>query len=328
MKKTHLFAVTVLLSILAHAFVALAMPPFDPAKVPAAPDYARPESWLHKPAAPKAKVDVFFVYPTVLFNDTDWIMNTADPEMKNAARSPLLTQASVFKGQANIYAPMYRQMNLAVLSLPDDQAALIKKVGREDVWRAFLYYLKHENQGRPFFLAGHSQGSMVLADLMIQHWGSTGVEKRLIAALLIGWSITPENLTQNPALKLCERKDATGCIISYNTMENGKQKKAPTLLPGALAVNPLSWDTGKELVPASKNLGAVFFDAQNQPTTHPGFTSAQIIDGGLIVKPQNVDLVTVKGGHFPAGVYHAFDYSLFYENLKANLADRINAMNK
>jgi hypothetical protein len=48
----------------------------------------------------------------------------------------------------------------------------------------------------------------------------------------------------------------------------------------------------------------------------------------LIVKPQNVDLVTVKGGHFPAGVYHAFDYSLFYENLKANLADRINAMNK
>jgi hypothetical protein len=38
-----------------------------------------------------------------------------------------------------------------------------------------------------------------------------------------------------------------------------------------------------------------------------------------------VDLVTLKGGHFPSGVYHAFDYSLFFENLKANIAGRIKA---
>jgi len=38
-----------------------------------------------------------------------------------------------------------------------------------------------------------------------------------------------------------------------------------------------------------------------------------------------VDLVTVVGGHFPKGVYHAFDYSLFYENLKVNIAERIEA---
>jgi len=36
-------------------------------------------------------------------------------------------------------------------------------------------------------------------------------------------------------------------------------------------------------------------------------------------------LVTVQGGHFPEGVYHAFDYSLFFENLKANIAERIDA---
>jgi hypothetical protein len=52
-------------------------------------------------------------------------------------------------------------------------------------------------------------------------------------------------------------------------MENGKQKKAPTLFPGALAVNPLSWDMGKEFVPASKNLGAVFLTTKTGPQPIP-----------------------------------------------------------
>lgn len=78
-------------------------------------------------------------------------------------------------------------------------------------------------------------------------------------------------------------------------------------------------------VPAEKNIGAVFFDKAGTPSSYPHFTSAQIVDGGLIVLPKNVDLVNVKGGNFPEGVYHAFDYSLFFENLKANIAERIKA---
>lgn len=78
-------------------------------------------------------------------------------------------------------------------------------------------------------------------------------------------------------------------------------------------------------VPADKNLGAVFFDEAGVPTTYLHFTSAQIVDGGLIVQPENVVLVTAKGGHFPDGVYYAFDYSLVFENLKANISERIDA---
>lgn len=78
-------------------------------------------------------------------------------------------------------------------------------------------------------------------------------------------------------------------------------------------------------VPAKKNLGSVFFDSADKATTYPHFTSAQIVDGGLIVQPENIAFVTVQGGHFPEGVYHAFDYSLFFENLKANIAERIDA---
>jgi hypothetical protein len=35
--------------------------------------------------------------------------------------------------------------------------------------------------------------------------------------------------------------------------------------------------------------------------------------------------VTPEHAVFPSGVYHAYDYALFYENLKANAAERIRA---
>lgn len=306
----------------------LAMPPLDMNTAPVAPNYGFPEGWLVKPAKPTAPVDVFFVYPTVLFNDTDWIMDTKRQDMREAAKTSLDTQAVVFEGQANIYAPMYRQMNIAGLGLSDAEAAPLQEMVHHDVWRALSHYLKYENKGRPFFLAGHSQGSMILTDLMLDHWGSTGAEDRLIAALLLGWSLTPPDLAAHPAVRMCENSDQTGCVISYNTMAEGRQSVAPTLKPGALAVNPLSWTMDGAFLPAEKNLGAVFFDAAGKPTTHPHFTSAQIVNGGLIVQPENVDLVTAKGGHFPAGVYHAFDYSLFFENLKVNIAKRIESFSR
>ena len=304
---------------------AQAMPKFDINKVATAPDYSKESSWLKKPAKKASAVDVFYVYPTVLFNDTDWMMDPKNAEMRKAAQNALETQASIFNGQANIYAPMYRQMNLAGLFLTPKEAEPLQKIIHEDVWRAFTHYLKYENKGRPFFLAGHSQGSMILTDLMLKHWGKTGAEKKLIAAHLLGWSITPDNLKENPALSICDSAEKTGCIISYNTMAKGRQSKAPTLQPHAIAVNPLSWSTNGDMLTKEKNLGSVFFDKDNKPTTYPLFTSAQIVEGGLVVKPANMDLVTVKGSHFPKGIFHAFDYSLFFKNLKENVKTRISS---
>ncbi len=97
-------------------------------------------------------------------------MDTTIPDMRAAAMETVKTQASVFEGKANIYAPMYRQMNLAGLVLSDADAAPLQKIVHDDIWRALSYYLKYENNDRPFFLAGHSQGSMILADLLLEHW--------------------------------------------------------------------------------------------------------------------------------------------------------------
>jgi Protein of unknown function (DUF3089) len=322
---------TVFLSILLGLFIACASYALDPIEsitIPAQPNFATPGGWLAKPSDPGLPVDVFYVYPTVLFNDTDWIMDPASSKMQTAAQAAFDTQAVVFDGQANIYAPMYRQMNLAALSLAEKDAAPLEKYGHDDIWRAFNYYLKYENNGRPFFLAGHSQGSKILTNIMLEHWGGTDAEDRLIAALLIGWSLTPANLKANPAIVMCDQANSTGCIISYNTMAAGKQSIAPTRLPGALVVNPLSWTMDESFVPAEKNMGAVFFTDDFHPAKYPNFTSAQIIDSGLVVQPGDVTLVTVKDGKFPSGIYHAFDYSLFFENIRANIAERIKAFHE
>lgn len=300
--------------------------PFTQSDIPAAPDFGQQASWLALPAAPgEHPVDIFWVYPTILADNEHWLMPITDKTLHQLATNTITKQASVFTGQANLYAPLYRQMNMQALSLPADEQEKLFKHGLEDVWKAFTHYLKYYNNGRPFIIAGHSQGSDIMLNLLLKHWGALGVERQLVAAYLIGWSITKEDVKQNPNLALCESATQTGCFITYNTMAAGKQSVAPTLRKGSLATNPLTWKTTNAFAPASENLGAVFFMDDGTTKHISKFTSAQIVDGGLVVNPLDPTLVTVDSKTFPEGVYHPFDYSLFYDNLKQNAVDRIKA---
>ncbi|NDV20328.1 DUF3089 domain-containing protein [Pseudodesulfovibrio sp. JC047] len=323
------FASFVLTLLTTFAVAGTSLPPFDATDVPHAPDYADRACWLVQPSAPDAHpVDVFWVYPTVLHDDVHWLMPVDNDELRTAATTSLTTQASVFSGQANVYAPLYRQMNMAALSLPHAETETLIQFGKDDIRQAFTYYLEHLNNGRPFILAGHSQGSEILTELMVASWGKFGCENRLVAAYLIGWSVTPDDLAANPALALCKNATQTRCIVTYNTVAPGRQTVAPTIRPGAQVTNPLSWATNDIFVPAKQNLGAVFFAADGTPTTVPHFTSAQILESGLVVQPLDPELVNSDLVSFPKGVYHFYDYSLFYENLKQNVHDRIQTFSR
>lgn len=300
--------------------------PFSHNDIPPEPEYSQTSSWLALPEnADEFPVDIFWVYPTILMDDEHWLMDIDSPELQKAARNTLVKQASVFSNQANLYAPLYRQKNMRVLSLSEDQQTTLSKYGLDDVWQAFNYYLKHYNQGRPFILAGHSQGSQVLMDLMTRHWGTTGKEDQLVAAYIIGWSITMADMEVDPSIVMCEDASQTHCFISYNTVAAGRQEAAPTIIEGAVVTNPLTWTTEEGLAPASLNIGAKFFLADGSTTDIPHFTSAQVVDSGLVVDPIDPELVTNDIATFPEGVYHQFDYSLFYENLRDNVAERIDA---
>ena len=212
------------------------------------------------------------------------------------------------------------------------EAKPIFHLGQQDLIRAFDYFLNHFNRGeRPIILAAHSQGSVRVVELSKAGELLTGDAEslqRLVAAYVIGYSVTPSDLNINPLMRISEDSTDTGCFIAYNTIsdEDGKEKEAPTVIPGTFVVNPLTWKADTTLAPASLNIEAVFFkhDHPETPDRYPNFAAAQVVNNALVITdiahPEELPATSVT---FPEGVYHMYDYAIFYENLRKNVGDRI-----
>lgn len=312
------------------------LPAFDPdSDVPNAPDYLDPESWVALPAhfsMEQQPVDVFWVYPTILSDDSTYLMNTRDPALREKAEWTLVEQASIFDGLANIYAPYYRQNNVKINPLMLTDARPIFELGQNDLIAAFRYFIEHFNKGeRPIILAAHSQGSVRVVELAkaggLLAGDSTSLEQ-LVVAYVIGYSITQSDLDANPLMKIGMNATETGCFITYNTIsdEEGKEKEGPTIRKGSFVVNPLTWRTDTEFAPASANIEAVFFrhGDPEHPVRYPHFAAAYVVNNALVVTdvshPEELPATSVT---FPEGVYHMYDYAIFYGNLRKNVEDRI-----
>ena len=143
-------------------------------------------------------------------------------------------QATAFETFANIYAPYYRQVDARYsLSQPlAEQDKIIGGIPYSDARAAFDYYIKNCNGNRPFILAGHSQGSNVLIYLLSDYMKENPkVYARMIAAYIIGYSVTDSYLARNPHLKFAAGPDDTGVIISYNTEGPVASMASPVVLP-------------------------------------------------------------------------------------------------
>ena len=91
---------------------------------------------------------------------------------------------SAFSENCRCYAPYYRQGTLLAYGAWNTQAF---EVAFEDCWDAFVQYIDNYNENRPFFLAGHSQGSEHLVRLINRiHERRPELKKRLLCAYLFG----------------------------------------------------------------------------------------------------------------------------------------------
>lgn len=299
---------------------------------PGTVDYGDRTNWMTIGNHNKHEVDVFYLYPTtyVMGRGENNIADIRNQTMRIGADSHLLSQASVFEDTANIYAPYYRQVDGDYcLSLPpDEQQKLVGGTPLSDVTAAFEYYLDHYNDGRPFFLAGHSQGSMALLGLLETYLKDhPDVRDRMIAAYIIGYSVTEEYLSENPELHFAEGAEDTGVIISYNTEAPQVEGENPVLLPGALAINPIMWTRGPEPASAEQNLGSMSFNAgSGRLTPQYDLADATINEerGTVICSTVDPAQYSSSDENFGTGVYHSYDYLFYYMNLKQNIADRAN----
>ena len=302
------------------------------------PNYEDDFSWVAKPDAIEKPVDVFYVYPTIYVAETPPNMDISDPELRANANGLLTAQAGVYSPYANLFAPFYRQQSAASQSMEpnnggkDAFADPTFQTGYKDAERAFDYYIEHLNPDRPFILASHSQGSMVVIELLRNRFQDPELQKRLIAAYPIGYTVKHSDLKKYPWMKQAQGETDTGVIITYNTQGPGAQG-SPVLLDDAIAINPLNWKTDETPASSDECIEAVFFNDRSGEVLEkiPHFAGAHIDTktGALIVTdmktPESDQIDLVNMGRWPAEVYHRYDYAFWYNNLKENVKKRIDA---
>ena len=82
----------------------------------------------------------------------------------------------------------------------------------------------------------------------------------MVAAYVIGFSITKEDLAACPYLKFASGENDTGVIVSWNTEgpKNAEENaQNVVVLPNGISINPLNWKLDETYAPASENLGSL-----------------------------------------------------------------------
>ena len=290
-----------------------------------ATDYSKAEHWLSIPIVIDKKVDVFYLYPTAWMkvdkNESN-ICEIDNPTMLVGAKAAFGRQATAFEPVGNMFAPYYRQLDLS----PVNREKIVGGIPTTDAVAAFDYYIKNFNNDRPFILAGHSQGSNVLSNLLAGYMkDNPEVLSRMVAAYVIGYSVTGEYLARNPHLKFAEGPDDTGVIISYNTESpNVVPGTNIVTLPGGIAINPITWTRGETLAGASENLGSIM-PAGRFFVPVDNFADARVDKekGVVICSTADADKLFRSGSATVKGVFHSFDYLFYYYNLRQNAANRV-----
>jgi pimeloyl-ACP methyl ester carboxylesterase len=306
--------------------------------IPSELNYMDDNSWVAKPTTINKSVDVFYVYPTIYVEQTPPNMDISDPQLRKNAKGLLTAQAGIYSPYANLFAPFYRQQSAFTQSMEPNNGGRDAfadprfLTGYHDVERAFDYYTEHLNPDRPFILAGHSQGSMVVIHLLRNRLQNPVLQKRMLAAYPIGYTVKKDDLYRYPWMKLAQGETDTGVIITFNT-EGKDAKGSPVLLNDAVAINQLNWKTDGTPAPREKNMEAVFFNDSTGEVLEriPRFAGAYIDTktGALIAtdiqtpKSDKIDLTNM--GRWPSDVYHRYDYAFWYGNLKENVKKRIDA---
>ena len=303
-------------------------------------DYSNASNWLCI-SNPIHQVDTFYIYPTIISTDkAEDIIPVTDPIMRMGAGATLVKNAKAFSDSTNVFAPFYRQSNLNALA-PLRGAEVEKfqmQEQRTDIYGALDYYFEHYNNGRPFILAGHSQGSImvkiVLEEYMQAH---PDLYARMVAAYVIGYSVTKDDLEKYPHMKFAEGEDDTGVIISWNT-EGPKNKNADNIvvLKNAISINPINWKRDDTYAPSSENIGSRISKAGDDSAdegdyqeSFPGLADARVdLERGVVIQTNENLRVTDMGKDYDIvgpQSYHKDDYTFYFYNLKENVGKRVQA---
>lgn len=305
-----------------------------------APDYSQKACWYQIPAITK-DVDTFYIYATeymsVSEDDPDYATLDNAEVLANIG-GEYLAHATAYEDSTNVFVPYYRQAGLMFAGIVWKKTgnidAAISGMPYDDVTAALDYYFENYNNGRPFIIAGHSQGSAIIKLVLKKYFKEhPDYYKRMIAAYVIGYAVTQDDLKANSHWKFATGENDTGVIVSWN-IEGKKNVEAnvPTavLLPNAISINPLNWKRDETYAPASENLGSFMpnLETGKYEIMDVGADAQINLARGVVVtnaeaEPLPDELIETAAEFFGPDGRHADDYSFYYNNIKDNVAKRI-----
>lgn len=257
--------------------------------------------------------DVFYIVSTYVWEWKDedgTIQRYADvnnEEHREMFRPEFEYADDVFADSCNLFAPYYEQLTFE--SWMEGEGVIDKRFvhAMNDIQEAFDYYIEHKNNGRPFILAGYSQGGKGVIELLKTM--PKDVYSRMVAAYPIGYRITSDELSKYENIKFAADSTDTGVTISYNSVEN-VDAICSILTPNAGCINPINWRT--DATPANLNDTVT--------------VSVDKVHNVLLVKGLNVDAYYEPSLDelFKKGNYHLFELVFYQENLKKNVRQRVN----
>lgn len=336
-RPIRLYVFLLLLPLLQACFP---LKPFNFTRTPNPPDYSKSRNWSSLPTKKDsadavvphsgmrngqatAKVDVFFIHPTTYPEGTLWNADLKDTAFTHKTdRLVGRYQASVFNGDCRVFVPRYRTAVFFAYLINKIDGKKAFEVAYSDVKCAFEYYMEHYNNGRPFIIASHSQGSDHAVRLIQEYIDRDSVlRKKMVTAYLPGGLIYKETF-QN--LQPCDSSCQTGCFNTWNSVRWGELtfygKRTFNLSGKIVCVNPLTWTRSTDHAPDSLNKGGVPF-GYNKVDVH--LADAKISPVGLLWVHRPRHHTNKEYPQINSPSYHILDYNLFYMNIRDNIKERI-----
>ncbi|MEM8593848.1 MAG: DUF3089 domain-containing protein [Pseudomonadota bacterium] len=236
-----------------------------------------------------------------------------------------------FNGVAKIYTPRYRQTRFSTwIKNQGNTKDKAIQLTYQEIKYAFQHFLTEWNNGRPFYIVGHSQGTVLAKQLIQEFFPNGNVSDNLIAAYLMGQSVGINELP----IPICDSETQTGCYVSWNSITEGGDIDKELLPQNGddriSCVNPISWDTQSQKIEKHRNSGSLPLTfvrkkhrAMNALDTH--LVGARCGENGIlwIDKPSKKTGYTVVVSK--TGSFHAYDVNLFYSSIRENAHTRLQA---
>ena len=258
-------------------------------------------------------VDVFYIVSTEILDEKDasgkdaYIGKLTAPE-RTAICAEMNYARQMFGDSLNFFSPYYKQFTMSALSLPEAKYMKYRAKASRDASKAFRYYLRHLNGGRPFILAGFSQGSMHLVDIVRSM--SRRDRQRMVTAYSMGYRLSAQDMKHRGVLP-SQSSDDRGTIVSFTSVAARDYVWPAVSGDAATCINPINYCT----------------DATPATFVFEGDTLSVRVDtcmNVLVVNSPNISKY-----HFPIleplckpGNLHHWDLLFYRDAIRRNALDR------